>query len=693
MTPGAGPLRHGRFRSLALLTTAWLVVASAVLVSDLPVGVRAQFSAIVLPASALVTATSCAVTAVRSSGRRRRAWALFAAAGYLAGLANLAALLIGPTQAGDFAYVTALVLGILALLSLPATPLRGTRVAQMVLDGVVVGGSVLFVAAVAVFPGLEVSNGLTLPILTALVLPLIDAVVVTLAVFVITRSARRERVPLILAALCFTFFALGDLSYAVFGMSAFEFGTPVDLTWIIGYGLGALAARHPDAVGTDVALTPEESPVAATALTFGLFIFAAVIGVATMNRLPWGAVALVLWAIILLAVAARQTILVVDNERLRRALERRVRARTDELRAMTRSTELMLSSVGDGIYGVDRDGNVTFVNPAAAETLGYTETELVGRHAHATFHAARPDGVPFPYEGCYIAEAIGNGATVTAEEDIYRRADGETVPVEVTASPVLDGPVVRGAVVVFRDVTERQEIDRMKDEFVSVISHELRTPLASIRGSLGLLAGGAAGRLTPQAERMATIAMESSKRLARLIDDMLEVERMQAGAAVINTDDHAAAALVEAALDEVRSAANEAQVDLRRGDITGQVYADADRIVQTLINLLGNAIKFSPRGAAVLVEAGPSGGYVEFRVIDHGRGIPEDRLERIFGRFEQVDASDAREKGGTGLGLAISREIVERHGGRIWATSRLGEGSTFHVTLPRAETWTGTGNR
>ncbi|GAA4415067.1 hypothetical protein GCM10023169_01060 [Georgenia halophila] len=679
-------VRGANFQQWAGIVALWVLASLTVLLSGIPEEARSGFSAAVLPVTALVAATSCLLTAKRSVGRRRRAWALLAAAGYVGFAGNAVAWFSGTTQTGDLAYLGALLIGVLALLSFPSSPVRRSRVARMVLDGVVVGGSVLFIAAVAVFPERQLNGGPTLASVLALIFPLLDAVLAALAVFLIARSSRSDRVPLVLVGLSFVLYALADLSYAILGITAFNLGTPVDLGWITGYALGGLAARHPGAVGQPRKLRQDESsPIAATVLTFSLFIVAAAVGVATMSTRPWSVVAVILWIVILGAVATRQTILVIDNERLRQELEGRVRARTTELRTMTLSTELMLSSVGDGIYGVDTDGRVTFVNPAAARTLGYATAALVGRDAHATFHAPGANGRPFPADGCYITEAIRDGVTASAEEDIYRRVDGKDIPVEVTASPLRGGSVILGAVVVFRDMTQRREVDRLKNEFVSVVSHELRTPLTSIRGSLGLLVGGAAGEMTPQAHRMVSIALESSERLSRLINDILEVERIEAGATPIEPVEQEARNLVEAAVDQVRGVADSEGVSLRLGDVVGRVHADADRIVQTFINLLGNAVKFSPRGSEVTIAARPSGAFVEFRVTDHGRGIPQDRLERIFGRFEQVDTSDAREKGGTGLGLAICRSIVERHGGRIWATSSPGMWSTFYVTLPRVE--------
>ena len=183
-----------------------------------------------------------------------------------------------------------------------------------------------------------------------------------------------------------------------------------------------------------------------------------------------------------------------------------------------------------------------------------------------------------------------------AEADVYVRPDGETFPVEITASPLMDEDVVRGAVVVFRDVTQRREVDRMKNEFLSVVSHELRTPLTSIRGSLGLLAGGTLGDLTPRAQSMASIALESTERLTRLINDILDLERIETGTRPMELAAIDAAELLRASAKEMAGFARDSAIRVEIGDAPGRVLADRDRIVQTLTNLLGNAIKFSAPG-------------------------------------------------------------------------------------------------
>ena len=271
----------------------------------------------------------------------------------------------------------------------------------------------------------------------------------------------------------------------------------------------------------------------------------------------------------------------------------------------------------------------------------------------------------------------------TAEADAYVRADGSSFPVEITASPVIDDDRLQGAVVAFRDVTQRREVDRMKDEFLSVVSHELRTPLTSIRGSLGLLASGKLGELTPRAESMVTIALQSSERLTRLINDLLDIERIESGTRPMEVAAHDAHQLLAAAAKQIDGLATSVGVRVEVGRLRRprprrrrRHHADADQPARQRHQVLragrDRPCWTRPRARGSCCSASAT----------TGRGIPADKLESIFERFEQVDSSDARQKGGTGLGLAISRSIIERHGGRIWAESELGVGTTVQFTLP-----------
>jgi signal transduction histidine kinase len=227
-------------------------------------------------------------------------------------------------------------------------------------------------------------------------------------------------------------------------------------------------------------------------------------------------------------------------------------------------------------------------------------------------------------------------------------------------------------------------MERMKDEFISTVSHELRTPLTSITGALGLLAGGAVGELPATARQMLDIAHKNGQRLTYLINDLLDMEKLAIGKMPFDTQVLELLPLVEQAVQDNRIYAAQFSVrlflDARIADT--QVRVDPLRLQQVLTNFLSNAAKFSPEGGAVEIVVTRRDGRARVEVRDHGPGIPEEFRPRIFEKFSQADASDARRRGGTGLGLAISKELVERMGGSIGFESEAGQGACFYVELP-----------
>ena len=349
-----------------------------------------------------------------------------------------------------------------------------------------------------------------------------------------------------------------------------------------------------------------------------------------------------------------------------------------------RYSELILNSAGDGIYGVDREGVVTFVNPAAAEMIGWDVHQFVGQPEHLAVHHSHSDGTAYRWDRCPIHTSITEGSIHQVGDEVFWRRDRSSFPVEYISTPIVVDDEIAGAVIAFRDITIRLEVERMKDEFVSVVSHELRTPLTSIRGSLGLLAGTMADTLPDKGKRMLTIAVDNTERLTRLINDILDLERMSSGKMTMSRRPCDTADLVSQAIDAMRAMAEKAQVTLSGSVPAVRLSADPDRVIQVLTNLLSNAIKFSEPETSVCVETQLLPGYIRFQVKDEGRGIPTNKLRSIFGQFQQVDASDSRKESGTGLGLAICHTIVDQHDGEIWAESVDGEGSTFFFTLPVA---------
>jgi signal transduction histidine kinase/CheY-like chemotaxis protein len=245
-------------------------------------------------------------------------------------------------------------------------------------------------------------------------------------------------------------------------------------------------------------------------------------------------------------------------------------------------------------------------------------------------------------------------------------------------------------------LAERSDLDHAKDEFISTVSHELRTPLTSIRGALGLLSSGLLGNVDGRAQNLLRIASTNTERLIRLINDILDLERMESGRSPINLHRCSLYDLAREAVDTMTALADAAQIrlDLTSNATHDSIYfdADPDRILQVLTNLLSNAIKFSPADSTVSVQIDANADMLSLKVVDRGRGIPDDKLESIFDRFQQVESSDSTKKGGTGLGLAICRSIILQHGGVIWAqpnqdwgqSNQGNHGTTFCVQFSRS---------
>ncbi|HEY9650172.1 MAG TPA: PAS domain S-box protein, partial [Coleofasciculaceae cyanobacterium] len=350
----------------------------------------------------------------------------------------------------------------------------------------------------------------------------------------------------------------------------------------------------------------------------------------------------------------------------------------------------LLENVRLVVVGLDNQGNVEYVNPYFLELVGYTQAEVLGKDWFETFlphhhkHQKQNNFLELIEQKFY-----------THDQSIILTKTGEERAIAWNNTLLRDSQSqVIGTLSIGEDITERQVIERMKDEFISVVSHELRTPLTSIHGALNLLSSGLVSSQTQKGQRVIDIAAESAERLVRLVNDILELERLESGKISLSKQTCDAAELIQQAIDMMQVMAHRTGITLSVAPCRIKFNADPDRIIQVLTNLLGNAIKFSASGSTVWLTAQLETGKlghpnrpnstpkVVFAVKDRGRGIPADKLETIFERFHQVDASDSRKKGGTGLGLAICRSIVQQHGGRIWVESTLGEGSCFYFTLP-----------
>lgn len=387
--------------------------------------------------------------------------------------------------------------------------------------------------------------------------------------------------------------------------------------------------------------------------------------------------------------------IVFRDLRRRLATERALRNSGAQLESTLGLQRAIFNSAGYAIIVMDGEGLISDFNIAAERMLGYKAHELIGKATPSRFLV--PEDISL--QAAKLSKELGStilpgpdvlmakplrGQAYEAEW-VIRRKDGTTLPVQVSINVVRGADdIVVGFLLIASDITERKKVERLKNEFVSTVSHELRTPLTSIRGSLGLVLGGVAGELPVQAKTLIEIAHNNAERLGRLINDILDIEKIESGKMEFRMKRQPLAPLLRQAIDNNVDYGRQFGVSFRLADeaLDAEVNVDADRFLQVMANLLSNAAKFSPQGAAVDVAAVLDGRNVAVSVADKGKGIAPEFRDHIFEKFAQADSSDTRQKGGTGLGLSITKAMVEHMGGRIGFRSVPDQGTTFTFELP-----------
>jgi PAS domain S-box-containing protein len=362
-----------------------------------------------------------------------------------------------------------------------------------------------------------------------------------------------------------------------------------------------------------------------------------------------------------------------DVTQLRRS-ERAARDQATRLKAT-------LDHIVDGVITINESGSIESFSAGAERMLGWRADEVLRRDV-----ALLMDGANAAQHGRSLQRYLRTGEARImghTREIEARRKDGTTVAVEISLGEMRleDRRLFIG---VLRDVAERRRVDRLQNELLSTVSHEFRTPLTSIVGALGLLKGGVGGELGPQAQRLVALAHDNGHRLVRLVNDFLDLEKMRSGKVEFRLAPHALAPIVRHSVETNRAYADGygVQLALDGADDELLAYVDPERIEQVLANLISNAVKFSPRGATVRIALVRDGAAAMISVRDQGPGIPPEFRARIFEKFAQADASDARGRAGTGLGLSIVKSIVDRLDGQVGFDSTPGAGTTFRVGLP-----------
>ncbi|WP_143338094.1 ATP-binding protein [Demequina sp. NBRC 110054] len=357
-----------------------------------------------------------------------------------------------------------------------------------------------------------------------------------------------------------------------------------------------------------------------------------------------------------------------------------VSARLDVAETALASAEQVFHAMAEGVIGLDSDGTIALVNASAARMLGWKGSELIGRELHALAHYQREDGTAYPHAQCAVLATLEDGASRTTQRETFWRRDGSPLHVDLSVGALTDTGGAHAAILVFDDVSERLDLERLKDDFVSMVSHELRTPLAAVHGSLELLED--LGGDPETGAQMLGVAQRNTVRLMGLVDDILDLERAATGRLQITRAELSVHEAMAEAADAVSGLADAGSVSVTVAPTQARCWGDARRIVQVLTNLASNAVRFSDEGGTVALAAHVDEEGLRIDVVDTGVGISEAAQTHIFDRFWQAPGSAPRGKRGSGLGLAIAQSMARAHGGSITVESTLGEGSTFSLRLP-----------
>ncbi|MBV9256236.1 MAG: response regulator, partial [Actinobacteria bacterium] len=380
------------------------------------------------------------------------------------------------------------------------------------------------------------------------------------------------------------------------------------------------------------------------------------------------------------------------------AMATRMEADVRALERVGHENQLILTSAADGICRVDAEGKARFVNPAAAEMLGWENEELLGKPIHAVAHHSHADGTPYPPEECPVHATLTEGRVARIDSEVFFRRDGQSFPVEYISAPVMEQGEIVGAVVIFKDITERRqaaealavardramEASRLKSEFLATMSHEIRTPMNGVIGLTGLLLDT---ELDTQQREYAEGVRAAGDALLAIINDILDFSKIEAGRVELEEIDFDVVQLVEEVAGLLAQLARNKGLEVLSycyPDLPVHLRGDPGRLRQILLNLVSNAVKFTHEGEVVLraklVERAGGSVVARFEVRDTGIGVAEEHQERLFEPFSQADASTTRRYGGTGLGLAVCKQLAELMGGEIGVDSSPGMGSTFWFT-------------
>ncbi len=648
--------------------------------------------------AAFVAAGSCAYAAVRNTGRTRAAWALFAASALSWGLGEVVwsvyqvglGVAVPFPSAADAGFLLAIPLAVAGVFAFTAAPTRLTTRGEAVLAGAIVALSLLFVAwAFGLSTVYQSSPATPAAQLIGLAYPVGDIITATVLVLALRRARRAEvgRMALLLGGLAFNALADSAFAYLTANGTYGALGSVLDAGWVIGYLMIAIAPLWP-AGRTDQQVA--EGPIELWQLA-----------------LPWIAVLAAAITAVRLAVidqnldrfatvlAGSIGVLLVASQVLshRDSLSLLLKSQRTEGQLARRNSLLdeIISHAPLGIARVGPDMNIIDVNPRMATLLRTDPRQMIGSPVARYLH---PDEFARVFQ---IFQPLWRGAVESVESDSRAvRADNSEVWLHWSATGVRNAAGHIDYFLAMYEDTDAEHaaneaaaahlaglerLNRLKSEFVALVSHEFRTALVGISGFSEIIrdedvtleeAKGYAGDINKDAER-----------LNRMINDMLDLDRIEAGRLTLHLQPVHINGLLEEAVERARASSPRHFIAVTLDSQRPVVQCDPDRIAQVVANLLSNAIKYSPEGGDIVVSSVARDGQVDVSIRDHGAGIAPDFIQRLFSRYERYEKTSNKIIG-TGLGLAITRQIIELHGGKIWVDSELGSGSDFHFTLPVA---------
>ena len=346
-----------------------------------------------------------------------------------------------------------------------------------------------------------------------------------------------------------------------------------------------------------------------------------------------------------------------------------VEEQTSDIRNNEHKQRAILNTMTDGVITLNNEFTIKNINPAVTKIFGYSAENLINRKIN------------------FIVSDLKQVSkhTETFYEKEGHHKNGLIFPIELVLNRmILDDTIMYTCIV--RDITERKRVEKMKDEFVSTVSHELRTPLTSIRGALSLVTSGVLDDSPEKANELLETAGRNTERLMHLINDILDMQKIEAGKLEYNFSQIDLMDAIEKSITDNLSYATQYHVNIQLGDKVENIIVKTDplRLAQIMSNLLSNAAKFSHKNSTIYIHTTIENKFAKISVVDSGEGIPEEYFDKIFSKFSQNDASATKEKGGTGLGLAISKQMIETMEGSIDFTSTLGQGSSFNIYIPLA---------